>query len=576
MKALDQVNKRFGKVQSAARGFNEATKKVTSSANSVSASFKNAIPHMFKFANSLARIAKYRIMRGILKSITSGLKEGLENVYQYSNGMAGEAHRMAATLDSLSTANQTMKNQIGSAWSELLAIIIPVINAILSKIREFVDGMSQLFAALGGNSSYYKATDATKKFAKATAGGAKAAKELRNTLMGFDEINRLDAPNNSGGGGGGSTGNDMNNMFDYTKISDNMRNVAEIIKQNMPMIEAAFAGFELGLGAILFFTGAAPLIGLALMVDGARRLAKSVKMDWSSVNADLANSVANAMAIVAAGLFALGAIMLFAGHPVIGIGMILASGAMGAGAGVIWGKVNNDVRGSLANLLGLGALLTMGLGIILMFAGHPGLGIAMLIAGGAMGVTAIAINWNAILEKLKSTWNNIKNWWNTGVGKYFTYKWWDDLFKNSILAPIESACKAIGDWVDKILGFFEKLFQPREFPLKVDLWASGSFSGAGMPNIPMFANGGTVPEDGLFMMNHNELIGQFANGQTAVANNESIIAGIEAGVYRAMMNAMSGQSGSREIRVYLDGKEIGAASRKYERNISRATGVALA
>ena len=150
------------------------------------------------------------------------------------------------------------------------------------------------------------------------------------------------------------------------------------------------------------------------------------------------------------------------------------------------------------------------------------------------------------------------------------------MFTNSILKPIEDACTAIGGWVDKILGFFDKLFQPREFPLKVDLWASGSFSGAGMPNIPMFANGGTVPEDGLFMMNHNELIGQFANGSTAVANNESIIAGIEAGVYRAMMNAMSGQSGNREIRVYLDGKEIGAASRKYERNISRATGVALA
>lgn len=576
MKALDQVNKRFGKVQSAARGFNEATKKVATSANSAASGFKNAIPHMFKFANSLARIAKYRALRAILKSITSGLKEGLENVYLYSNSMAGEAHRMASVLDSLSTANQTMKNQIGSAWGELLSIITPIINAILGQIRAFVDAMSQLFAALGGHSSYYKATDATAKFAKATAGGAKAAKELRNTLMGFDEINRLDAPDSGGGAGGGADKKNASNMFEYTKISENMQKVAETIKQNLPVIEAAFAGAELALGAILFFTGAAPFIGLALMIDGARRFAKSVNMDWSSVNVELANSIANAMAIASAGLFALGVIMLFAGHPVVGIGMMLAAGALGLGASVIWGKVTNDVRGSVANLLGLGALLTMGLGIVLMFAGHPALGIAMLIAGGAMGVTAIAINWNAILEKLKSTWNNIKNWWTTGVGKYFTAKWWDDLFTNSILTPIESACKAIGDWVDKILGFFEKLFQPREFPLKVDLWASGSFSGAGMPNIPMFANGGTVPEDGLFMMNHNELIGQFANGQTAVANNESIIAGIEAGVYRAMMNAMSGQNGNRDIHVYLDGKEIGSASRKYDRQISRATGVALA
>ena len=575
MRALDQVNKRFGKVQSAARGFNEATKKVTTSASSFASSFKNAIPHMFRFANSLARIAKYRMLRGLLKAITSGLKEGLENVYLYSNGMTGEAHRMATTLDSLATANQTMKNQIGSAWSELLAIIIPVINAILAKISEFVDGMSQLFAALGGNSNYYKATDATAKFAKATASGAKAAKELKRTLMGFDEINRLDAPNTSSGGGGGANKKDASKMFEYTKIGENIKKIAQTIKENLPAIEAAFAGFELALGAILFFTGASPFVGLALMVDGARRLAKSVNMDWSSVDTKIASCIASVMDAVMVGLFAIGAILLFAGHPVWGIGLMLASGALAVSASVIWGKITGDVRGSIANILGLGALLLAGLGVVLLMAGHPGLGIAMLIAGGALGVTAIAINWNAILDKLKTTWNNIKTWWKTGVGRYFTSEWWDNLFQNSILGSIESAAKAISGWVQDILGWFDKLFQSRELPLKVDLWASGSFGGAGMYNIPQFASGG-FPEDGLFYANSGELIGQFSNGQTAVANNQSIIQGIEQGVYRAMTSAMSGQNGGREVRVYLDGKEIGAASRRYERNISRATGVSMA
>ena len=51
--------------------------------------------------------------------------------------------------------------------------------------------------------------------------------------------------------------------------------------------------------------------------------------------------------------------------------------------------------------------------------------------------------------------------------------------------------------------------------------------------IRMHANGGFV-EDGLFMANHNELIGQFSNGKTAVANNEQIVSGIQNGVYGAM------------------------------------------
>lgn len=61
--------------------------------------------------------------------------------------------------------------------------------------------------------------------------------------------------------------------------------------------------------------------------------------------------------------------------------------------------------------------------------------------------------------------------------------------------------------------------------------------------IPKFANGG-FPEDGLFYANHTELVGQFSNGKTAVANNEMIIDGIKAGVYEAVSMAMSNVGGA--------------------------------
>ena len=53
-----------------------------------------------------------------------------------------------------------------------------------------------------------------------------------------------------------------------------------------------------------------------------------------------------------------------------------------------------------------------------------------------------------------------------------------------------------------------------------------------------YANGG-FPEDGLFMANHSELVGQFSNGKTAVANNEQITTGIANATYDAFMRAMS-------------------------------------
>lgn len=56
--------------------------------------------------------------------------------------------------------------------------------------------------------------------------------------------------------------------------------------------------------------------------------------------------------------------------------------------------------------------------------------------------------------------------------------------------------------------------------------------------IPAYVNGG-FPEDGLFYANHNELVGQFSNGDTAVANNDQIVAGIKAGVKEAVAEVLA-------------------------------------
>lgn len=55
---------------------------------------------------------------------------------------------------------------------------------------------------------------------------------------------------------------------------------------------------------------------------------------------------------------------------------------------------------------------------------------------------------------------------------------------------------------------------------------------------PRFATGG-FPEDGLFFANHNELVGQFTNGQTAVANNAQIVEGIKYGVREAVAEVLA-------------------------------------
>lgn len=76
--------------------------------------------------------------------------------------------------------------------------------------------------------------------------------------------------------------------------------------------------------------------------------------------------------------------------------------------------------------------------------------------------------------------------------------------------------------------------------------------------VPAFATGG-FPEDGMFYANSGELVGRFANGRTAVANNAQIIEGIENAVYRAMTAAQRGSGRGGKIELVLDKQVVGRA-----------------
>lgn len=75
-------------------------------------------------------------------------------------------------------------------------------------------------------------------------------------------------------------------------------------------------------------------------------------------------------------------------------------------------------------------------------------------------------------------------------------------------------------------------------------------------HLPRFKDGG-FPEDGLFYANHNELVGQFENGRTAVANNEQIIKGIQNGVFQGMMSALSNGGFSSNVVIEASGDDSG-------------------
>ena len=567
LSALEKINESFGGLEKVAEQATLATKEVGQQAESAGKAAQRGSKGIHIFGSSLMRIVKYRIIRSVIRSITSAFAEGLKNVREYSETMSGEAHRMAETLKNLSASNQIMKNQIGSAWGELLSIIMPYVQQIINAVARLADWLSQMFAAIGGHTNYYKAVDASAALAKNTAAGAASAKEMRRQLMGFDEINRLDAPNNGGGGGGGGIADATNKMFEYTAVSENIKKIAEEIKKSLPAIMAAFSGFEFAVGAILLLTGANPLLGLGLMAVGAYHFGKAMEMDWNSVPPKVAGAVAAIMTVVSTGLMAIGAVMLLTGHVGLGLGMMLAGGAMAYGTNAVFGKLTPEVQEQVSKIAAIASGALVGLGLVFMLLGHFGLGLGMIIAGGAMGVTAMGISWDELLKKLKEVWKSITDWYDRSVKKYFTYEYWDGVFKDGILKPIEDFADKVGQWLSPVASWLDNIFSPRAASYSVDVW-TGQWMGG-----PQFASGG-FPEDGFFFANHNEMVGQFSNGRTAVANNEEITEGIRRAVVEGMSAVLSGNSGTQTVNVYLDGKQITNAVTRNQRQMSRATGVA--
>lgn len=192
-----------------------ALKEVGKSANKASSPLSN-------FASSLKRIAYYRFIRSILKSISKAFTEGLKNAYQFSKRINGD---LAQALDSLAVKGLTLKNQMGAAFGGLLTAITPIVIAIINLITRLAAALSMLFAAFGGKSTYLKAKDAWTEWGDAAAGAGGAAKEALKYLAPFDELNVLPDEKSGGGGGGGT---DVSDMFTEEELPPFLQRLSDL------------------------------------------------------------------------------------------------------------------------------------------------------------------------------------------------------------------------------------------------------------------------------------------------------------------------------------------------------------
>ena len=603
--AIPQVSSALEKTASAASKAKNATKGVSKGIKELSKQAKKSKGPLDNIISSLKRIAFYRIIRSVIRSITQAFSDGLQNAYAFSQGIATEGHRFSVALDSMSSSGLKMRNQLGSAFISLLTAIAPIVNALISIVTKLADALSQLFSVFTGG-TYLKAADVPQKWGDAAAGAGKAAKEWRNQLLGFDEINRLNEPSDGGGGGSGSEIDPMS-MFKDTPIDGIFAKIKaklDELKESLDFepLRASWERLRESVQAL----GDTIVSALGWAWDNILvPLAHWTIEDALPATIDV---LASAFDFLRQVLEALAPVFQWAWDNIFSplaswTGDVIIDALQGV----------SDLLRDLTNLLEGNTtfkqfiddltpweevLLAIAVAVAAVYTAlgiyNAVVAISTLVTGGFSGalaflaanpivliIAAIALLVIGIIELIKH-WDEVKA---TAI------KVWDSVtekttkFKDSFVEKFNAIKDKAQEVIDKVKEFFTFKWElPRiKLPQLTVQWEPLDANNPiaklfGIREIPhldvkFFANGGFPEEGQLFFARENgagpEMVGTMGS-RTAVANNDQIVDGIRQGVYDAVSAAMANNGTSEPVvRVYLDSREIKSGQQR----LARALGV---
>lgn len=189
---------------------------------------KKSVSGLGTFFSSIKRIAFYRAIRSAIKLITQGISDGMKNLYYWSQAAD---KTFAKSMDKITTASKYMGNSFAAMISPLINALAPVIDFITDKIVDLFNLINQVFARLTGQTTYTAARKVAAEWQESSDKTRNAVKEMRRTILGFDEINRLNGNSGSGSGSGNNANTDYSNMFETRTIEGGVASFVDSLKQ---------------------------------------------------------------------------------------------------------------------------------------------------------------------------------------------------------------------------------------------------------------------------------------------------------------------------------------------------------
>lgn len=188
------------------------------------------------FGRMIGSSIMFSTIFGLISQIKQAIKEGSDNLVQYSGSYNNSISSMVSSL-------LYLKNAWAVAFAPIVNVVAPYISSFIDMVSSALNAVGHFLAALTGKGYVVQAKKAWKDYAsglditKDSANGAeKALKDLQNYTLGIDELNVIQ-PNNNGsssgssGSGSGASSPSPSDMFETIEVSNSMNQLADKFKE---------------------------------------------------------------------------------------------------------------------------------------------------------------------------------------------------------------------------------------------------------------------------------------------------------------------------------------------------------
>lgn len=199
-----------------------------------------------QLVRSVKNITFYRIVRGVIKSITNAAKESANAMaiwsQQFDTGATGAIASFNDNISSIASNLLFARNAIMAAVEPIISALTPAFNMLASAIANAFNMLSHFLSALTGRSFYNKAIKNNVNYANSLKSGSKAQKAF---LAGFDELEVVQS--SQGGGAGGTLGVDPSAMWERSEVEDSMKSLTEPFRAALDRMRAIWDEHSEGL-----------------------------------------------------------------------------------------------------------------------------------------------------------------------------------------------------------------------------------------------------------------------------------------------------------------------------------------